>query len=252
MNNSVELLAVKKSIDELEKKVADSVEIAVAVLNGNASRAGDAKKAIDDSVSDVKKALALLNKALAREYYIETPLFDIIKNGKACPVRGYSVTVDDSGKYGIEISDSVEYPTVAGMHRAGILPDGIADRIDLLRREVAYIESGKTAKVFLTGDAENKRDIPSKKVAELIEKEGPVSVNKAKATLQNVLHTLTGGEYKKDVFTPLYKDFAHYIVKRGNEWTERNMVSKGTAGDMVLEYAYMYFNNLREVKYTLG
>ena len=253
MNISVELSAVALSIAEKEQKVSETVAVAVSVLNKSGKdNAGDAKKSVDETLADVKKSLSDLNKSLARKYYLENTLFDIVKSGKTVPIRVYAVEQDENGAYSITLSDDVVYPSLSGLNSAGMLPDGLSDRVDLLRREVAYLDSGKTAKAYLTGDVENKKDVPSKKVAELIKAEGAISVNKTKSTLQTVLHDLTGGEYKREVFSALYKDFARFIVKRGNEWTERNMVSKSVAGDMVLEYAYMYFNDLRDVKYTLG
>ena len=254
MNNSVELSAVVLSIDGQESVLSEKIELAISVLNGkNKGSAGDVKKSVDDAMQDVNKALSVLNKSLARKYYLEHELFDIVKSGKAVQCKVCSVESDDeTGKYSVTLSDDVCYPTLSGLNSAGLLPEGLSDKVDLLRREVAYLKSGKKAKVYLTGDVENKKDVPSKGVAKLIANEGEISVNKTKSTMQVVLHDLTGGEYKKEVFTALYKDFAGYITKRGAEWTERNMVSKGVAGDMVLEYAYMYFNDLRDVKYTLG
>lgn len=253
MNISVELSAVALSIKEDEKKVSDLIKSAKKVLNSKPGKvAGKAKEDVDNALSEVKKALGNLNRLYARKYYLSTPLFDIVKSGKAVPVKVYEVTQDDNGKYDITLSNDMVYPTLSGLGSAGVLPSGTADKVDLLRREVAYLDSGKKAKVYLTGDVENKKDIPSKAVAELIAKEGEISTNKAKSTMAVVLKELTGGEYKKDVFSALFKDFTRFIIKRGNEWTERNMVSKSVAGDMVLEYAYMYFNDLRDVKYTLG
>ena len=255
MNNSVELSAVALSIAEKEKSVNEKLSVAVDVLNGkNVVNAGKAKTSVDVALSELSKAVSDLNKFLARKYYLSATLFDVVKAGKAVPCKAFAVEESDTGKYSVALSDDVCYPSLAGMKSAGVLPEGLTDKVDVLRREVAYLDSDKKARVYLMGDVENKKDVPSKAVAELIEKDGgtSVSVNKAKSTMQVVLHDLTGGEYKKEVFSALYKDFARFIVKRGAEWTERNMVSKGVAGDMVLEYAYMYFNNLREVKYTLG
>ena len=253
MNNSVELTAVMQSITAQEAVVSEKVTVAVSVLNGKELiTAGKAKLSVDSALSEVGTAVNLLNKSLAKKYYLETALFDIVKSGKAVPCKVYEVVEDENGAYSIVLSDGLCYPTLAGMNSAKILPDGVTDKVDLLRREVAYLKSGKKAKVYLTGDVENKKDVPSKAVAKLIADEGEVSVNKAKGTMAVVLRELTGGEYKKEVFTKLYNDFAGYITKRGAEWTERNMVSRGVAADMVLEYAYMYFNDLREVKYTLG
>lgn len=254
MNKSVELSAVVLSIEGQEKVIDEKVSVAVSVLNGREKvTAGKAKLTVEDALSDVRKAIGALNKSIARKYYLEHELFDIVKSGKSVPCKVFEVTEDDeTGKYNVTLSDDVCYPTLSGLTSAGLLSDDLSDKVDLLRREVAYLKSGKKAKVYLTGDVENKKDVPSKAVAQLIEEVGEVSVNKAKSTMQVILRELTGGEYKKEVFTALYKDFAGYITKRGAEWTERNMVSKGVAGDMVLEYAYMYFNDLRDVKYTLG
>ena len=254
MNKSVELSAIEKAINEQETKVNEKVDALEKLLNSkNTGNAGKAHDEVNVCESELKKALSVLNKSIARKYYLSMPLFDIVKAGKACPAKVCTIEQDEKTmKYTVTLSDDTVYPMLSGLNAAGMLPEGVADRVDLLRREVAYLKSEKKAKVYLTGDVENKKDIPSKTVADLIEKEGNISVNKAKSTMQVVLHELTGGEYKKEVFTALYKDFAGFITKRGAEWGERNMVSKAVAGDMVLEYAYMYFNNLREVKYTLG
>ena len=254
MNNPVELKAVDALIMEQESKVSELVSVAEKTLNGKAKDvAVNVKTSIDNALKDVAGAVNALNKSLAKKYYLSNPLFDIVKAGKAVPCKAFEVVTDEENeRVSVSVSDSVCYPTLSGLNGCKLLPEGLSDKVDLLRREVAYLESGKKGKVYLTGDVENKRDVPSKKVSELIAGEGDISVNKAKSTMQVVLHDLTGGEYKREVFTKLYKDFARYITKRGNEWTERNMVSKGVAGDMVLEYAYMYFNDLRDVKYTLG
>lgn len=255
-NNTNELKAVTLSITEQTEKVTTCMDTFVQTLNSKSNgNGGKAREVVNKHESELKQEVDTLNKLLARQYYLSTPLFDIIKSGKACPVKVYTCEQDDNGKYSVKLGDDLVYPTLSGLDKSGLLPEGFTDRVDLLRREVAYLESKKTAKEFLYGDVENKKDIPSKSVAAMIEAEKgdkDISVNKAKSTMQTILHDLTDGEYKKEVFSKLYNDFAKYITKRSAEWGKRNMVARSVAGDMVLEYAYMYFNDLREVKYSLA
>ena len=148
------------------------------------------------------------------------------------------------------MKNTKEYPTLPGMKSAGVISDDIIARVDTVRRVTAFVKSNKTARVFLTGDIENKKDLPGEKVSEMIEKLGDLSKNKSRALLTRLFNDLTGEVYKKEIFPKLYDEFEGYITKRSRIWGERNIVGKSTACDMVLEFAWMYFNGKTEFKYN--
>ena len=204
---------------------------------------------VNEKRGTVGKDLSALNHLLALQYYRKTPLFDIIKNGDKVPARVIDEQVKGN-KYTLTIKKATVYPTLSGMKSAGVIDDEVTARVDTLRRVTAYVKSGNTADVFLTGDKENKKDLPGEKVSDMIEKLGVPSKNKARGLLTRVFHDLTGESYKKEVLPRLYEEFEGYITKRSRKWGERNMVGKSTAGDMVLEFAWMYFNGKTEFKYN--
>lgn len=248
MNVTVELAATERkyneSMSELEKIIADTEK----ALNKKANKAMmEVKLSTDETFKALKTAVNKVNALRARMFYLDNEYMTIITAGKAIPAIEVKAVKNDNNKYTLVTENTTVYPTMQGMK--DILPEGIIDKVDVLRREVAYLESGDT--LFLTGDVENKKDIPNERVAAMIAKEGNISKAKVKSTLAVVLKDLTGDAFKKEVFTALYNDFARYMMKRTGEWGVRGVVGKSTACDMVLEYAYMYFNNLREVKYTL-
>ena len=101
----------------------------------------------------------------------------------------------------------------------------------------------------MTGNPEEKKDIPGKKVAEMLSAVGTPSKNKARGVMTRVFKDLTGDAYKQEVFPKLYNEFENYITKRGKAWGTRTVVGTATANDMALEFAWMYFNGKTEVKY---
>lgn len=250
MNKTVELTAVTMKNDEVVVELFRKVKNLEAILNkAGEDVQGKAKVAVDKAFGEAKKAVKAYNKGLAKQYYLAHDLMDIVKAGKAVPAVELK-TEEEEGVFSVKLDKVSVYPTCGGLDDCKVLPENTVDKIDLLRREVAYLKAGKN-NIFLTGDVENKRDIPSAKVAEMIQAEGDISKNKVKVTLAIVLHEITGGEFKKAVFTNLFNDFCEYMTKRTGEWGERAMVSRSTACDLVLEYAYLYFNDMREVKWTL-
>lgn len=232
------------NIEQAEKTLAGDVRALEKLLN----TATLPVKVKEKRVAVGKDATAL-NKLLAMEYYRKTPLFDIVKNGESVP----AVVIDETesgGKITLSIKKTKVYPTLSGMKEAGVLADEVLTRVDVLRRFTAFVKSGNTATVFLTGDTENKKDCPTEKAVAMIEKLGTPSKNKARALLTQVFSDLTGEKYKKEVLPKLYEEFETYITRRSRKWSERNMVSKNTAGDMALEFAWMYFNGKTAFKYT--
>lgn len=197
----------------------------------------------------VGKDTRKVNDLLAYRYYINTPLFDIIKNGDKVPAAVIETT-ENNGVYKVTVKHTTVYPTLAGMKDAGVIDDDIFTRVDALRRVSAFVKSKNTATVFLTGDTANKKDCPTEKVKTLIDGMGDLSKNKARGLMTKVFRDLTGEAYKKEIFPRLYDEFEGYICKRSRKWGERNMVSKNTAGDMVLEFAWMYFTGKTEFKYN--
>ena len=196
----------------------------------------------------VNKDLSVLNRMKATEYYKKTPLFDIIKNADNVP--GYVIEEQENdGKYTLKLVACTVYPTLSGMKSAGVITDDTMNRVDALRRVVAYIKSGKTAGEYLTGNTTEKKDVPTARTTEIIENMGDISMNKARSLMKVVLHDLTGGEFKKEVMPVLYKEFESYITKRGKKWNERVIVGKATANDMILEFANMFFTGKTTFKY---
>ena len=250
MNKTVELTAVTMKNDDVAVELFRKVKNLEAVLNkAGEDVQGKAKVAVDNAFSEAKKAVKAYNKGLAKQYYLAHDLMDIVKAGKAVPAVELK-TEEEEGVFSVKLDKVSVYPTCGGLDDCKVLPENTVDKIDLLRREVAYLKAGKNT-LFLTGDVNEKKDVPSAKVAEMIQAEGDISKNKVKVTLAIVLHEITGGEFKKAVFTNLFNDFCEYMTKRTGEWGERAMVSRSTACDLVLEYAYLYFNDMREVKWTL-
>lgn len=251
MKKTVEIIAIENSMKEVYTELTERVAALEKVMN-KAARVAQfkAKTAVDNAFSDCKKVLNKYNTLTAKKYYLENDLMTIVKAGKNVPAKELKTEQNENGAFTVKLDDVTVYPTCRDMVKVGALDDGIIDKIDVLRREVAYLATG--AKVFLTGDVENKKDIPNETVAGIIAGDGKVSMNRAKETMAVVLHDITGGEYKKNVFSALYKDFAGYMVKRTGEWGERAMVSRAVACDLVLEYAYLYFNDMREIKYIVG
>lgn len=196
----------------------------------------------------VNKDLTELNKLLALQYYKKTTLFDIIKNGDKVPAKVIDETVDGT-TYKLELKNTTVYPTLAGMKNAGLIDSEVLARVDALRRVAGYIKSGCTAETYLTGNKEEKKDIPSKETTEIIETMGTISKNKARATMTRVFKDLTGEAYKKEVLPKLYDEFETYITKRSAKWGNRSIVGKATACDMVLEFAWMYFNGKTTFQY---
>lgn len=232
------------NIEQAEKTLAGDVKALEKLLN----TATLPVKVKEKRVTVGKDATAL-NKLLSIEYYRKTPLFDIVKNGESVP----AVVIDENesgGKITLSIKKTKVYPTLSGMKEAGVISDEVLTRVDVLRRFTAFVKSGNTATVFLTGDTENKKDCPTEKAVAMIEKIGTPSKNKARALLTQVFSDLTGEKYKKEVLPKLYEEFETYITRRSRKWSERNMVSKNTAGDMALEFAWMYFNGKTAFKYT--
>lgn len=250
MNVPVEIAACDRALNEKVETLRIVMTETEKVLNRSEKKiAMNVKNSTDEQFKKLKSAVKDVNYYQARMYYLSYSHMDVITAGKAIPAIEVNAVQNDNGKYSLKIEYITVYPTMQGMK--DVLPDGIMDKIDVLRREIAYLESGNN--VFLTGDVENKKDVPSKDVADMLAGviEKGISKSAVKHTMADVLRILTGDAFKKDVFTALYNDFARYMMKRTGEWGVRGVVSKSTACDMVLEYAYMYFNNMREVKYTL-
>lgn len=201
----------------------------------------------------VRKDLSALNSALAVKYYRSMPLFDIVRAGEnSVPAVAVTETEKD-GKYTVKTEDVKVKPTLSGMKSAGVIGEEEVNRVDLLRRMVAYVKSGCTAPEYLTGkiDGDEKKDVPNKKVAEMIAAVGTPSKNKARGIMTQVFRDLTGNAYKKEVFPKLYEEFEGYITRRGKEWGTRAIVGTATANDMALEFANMYFNNKTAMKYIV-
>ena len=233
-----------ENIEQAEKTLSGDVKALEKILNTATLPAK-----VKEKRTAVAKDAGVLNKLLATEYYRKTPLFDIVKNGESVP----AVMIEESesnGKIALSIKKVKVYPTLSGMKDAGVMSEEVLNRGDVLRRVSAFVKSGNTARVFLAGDVENKKDCPNEKVSAMIESMGTPSKNKARALLTQVFADLTGEKYKKEVLPRLYEEFETYITRRSRKWSERNMVSKNTAGDMVLEFAWMYFNGKTAFKYT--
>lgn len=196
----------------------------------------------------VRKDVLAVNGALAVKYYRSMSLFDIVKAGEKVPAVAV-IETEKSGKYTVKIENITVKPTLSGMKSAGIIGDEEVARVDVLRRLVAYVKSGNTASEYLTGNPEEKKDIPGKKVAEMLSAVGTPSKNKARGVMTRVFKDLTGDAYKQEVFPKLYNEFENYITKRGKAWGTRTVVGTATANDMALEFAWMYFNGKTEVKY---
>lgn len=196
----------------------------------------------------VRKDSAVLNSALALKYYRSLSLFDIVKAGEKVPAVAV-VENEKDGKYTVKIENITVKPTLSGMKSAGIIGEEEVARVDVLRRVVAYVKSGNTATVYLTGNPDEKKDVPGKKVADMLSAVGTPSKNKARGIMTRVFKDLTGDAYKQEVFPKLYNEFENYITKRGKAWGTRSVVGTATANDMALEFAWMYFNGKTEVKY---
>jgi len=200
-------------------------------------------KAMESTTGKDKKKV---NDMLALQYYKKTPLFDIVKAGAVVPAVAIETT-ETGEKVSMKVVNTTEKPTLQGMKNAGIVDDELIARVDTLRRVAGFVKTG--ADVFLTGDTENKKDCPTEKVSAMIAEMGTLSKNKARALMTKVFRDLTGEGYKKEVFPKLYEEFEGYIIKRSREWGKRTIVGKSTACDMVMEFAWMYFNGQTAFKY---
>lgn len=196
----------------------------------------------------VRKDVLAVNGALAVKYYRSLSLFDIVKAGERVPAVAV-VESEKDGKYTVKIENITVKPTLSGMKSAGVIGEEEVARVDVLRRVVAYVKSGNTATVYLTGNPDEKKDVPGKKVADMLSAVGTPSKNKARGIMTRVFKDLTGDAYKQEVFPKLYNEFENYITKRGKAWGTRSVVGTATANDMALEFAWMYFNGKTEVKY---
>lgn len=241
-----------ENIEQAKKTAFGDMKALETLLNTpaeNGDRFGILNARVNEKRATLHKDLRVLNDMVSAQYYRKTPLFDIVKAGENVPA--YIVEEDEKGgKYTLKLKAVKVYPTLPGMKSAGVVSEEIVNRVDVVRRVSAFVKSGNTARVYLTGDAENKKDCPNEKVAKMIDDIGEPSKNKARAILTRVFKDLTGNEYKKEVFPKLYDEFESYITKRSRKWSERNMVGKATACDMVLEFAWMYFNGMTAFKYT--
>lgn len=241
-----------ENIEQAKKTLSGDLSTLEKLLNtpaGAGEKFATLSARVNEKRGTVAKDLSALNHLLALQYYRKTPLFDIVRAGENVP----AVVIDETekaGKYTLKLKNTKVYPTLSGMKSAGVIDDEVLARVDTIRRVSAFVKSGNTARVYLTGDTENKKDCPSEKVSAMIESMGTPSKNKARALLTRVFSDLTGEKYKKEVFPKLYDEFETYITKRARKWSERNMVSKATACDMVMEFAWMYFNGMTAFKYT--
>ena len=237
------------NIEQAEKTLRGDLSALLTLLNTPAvdgDKFASLSARVNEKRGTVAKDLSALNHLLALQYYKKTPLFDIIKNGDSVPARVIDEQVKGN-KYTLTVKKVTVYPTLSGMKSAGVIDDDVVVRVDTLRRLSAFVKSGNTATVFLTGDKDN---LPGEKVSAMIESIGAPSKNKVRALMTRVFHDLTGEAYKKEVLPRLYEEFEGYITKRSRKWGERNMVGKSTACDMVLEFAWMYFNGKTEFKYN--
>lgn len=200
----------------------------------------------------VRKDVLAVNGALAVKYYRSLSLFDIVKAGEKVPAVAV-VESEKDGKYTVKIENITVKPTLSGMKSAGVIGEEEVARVDVLRRVVAFVKSGNTATEYLTGkvDGDEKKDVPGKKVADMISAIGTPSKNKARGLLARVFSDLTGGKYNKEVFPKLYEEFENYITRRGKVWGTRSIVGTATANDMALEFANMYFNGQTSFKYIV-
>lgn len=251
MNTTEKKSSLNENIKQANETLKGNVKALVELLNAPASE-GDKYNMMQTRIESkrvtVNKCLNELNKLIALQYYKKTDMFDIIKNGDKVPAKILNETVDGT-TYKIEVKNTTVYPTLSGMKNAGIIDSEVLARVDALRRIAAYVKSGCTASEYLTGDKENKKDIPSKETTAIIENMGDISKNKARSIMTRVFKDLTGETYKKDVLPKLYDEFEGYITKRSTKWGNRAIVGKATACDMVLEFAWMYFNNKTAFKY---
>ena len=240
-----------ENIEQAKKTLAGDVKALENLLNTPAD-AGDRFATLDARIkakrATVAKDTTAVNTMLAMQYYRKTPLFDIVKAGDNVPAVMVEET-EKAGRYTLKVKATKAYPTLPGMKGAGVIDADVIARIDALRRVSAFVKSENKATVYLTGDIENKKDCPTDKVVEIIESIGTPSKNKARALMTRVFKDLTGDAYKKNIFPKLYDEFEGYITKRSAKWSERNMVGKATACDMVLEFAWMYFNGKTAFQY---
>ena len=242
-------VSLDDNIKQFRATLAGDVKKLSALLNENMTgKYSMIETRIRSARETVRKDLSALNSALSTKYYRSLPLFDIVKAGEQVPAVSVTETEKD-GKYFVKVENIKVKPALSGMKSAGVIGEEEVARVDVLRRVVAYVKSGNTASVYLTGNVEEKKDVPGKKVAEMIESIGIPSKNKARGIMARVFKDLTGGIYNKDVFPKLYEEFENYITRRGKAWGTRTIMGTATVNDMALEFAWMYFNGQTAVKY---
>lgn len=247
---NIRTASISENVNEARENLSKDIKKAINTLNHVAreKRHISAQK-VSDALSIVKKDASALNELLALEYYKNHTVVDIVKAGKAVPaVVTLTETDKETNTVTVKADDVTVYPTLSGMVSAGLLTKDVLDTVDMLRRVVASLKGDALA---LTGDIENKKDVPSKAVAGLIEKQGELSETKARAIMAQAVKEVTGGAFTKAIFPKVYKDFAEQITRRGKEWGERTHIGKATANDLILEYLYMSLNGKTAFQFVI-
>ena len=247
-----EMDTMKKSLienlsDAKKEMEKNRVKVANVMNHGAREKRGIASRKITEAIEVLNKSISAVNTLSALDYYKDNTLVDILKAGQAVPAFRSEVT-EEEGVFIVSVVEEKVYPTMAGLVSAGLIKKDTMDTVDLLRRVSAALKGDTLA---LTGDIENKKDIPSKSVASLIEAQGELSITKATKIMSIALKELTGGAFKKDVFPKVYKDFAEQVTKRGKEWGTRTHIGKATANDMILEYVHMGLTGKNSFRFTI-
>lgn len=237
-NNST----IKATSSNVSKFTAD-LESSVAVLNKFIASNGGKKKVSEllkdnkSKLATVHKNLRALNELLATEYYEATPALEVIKVASVpCKVLRF-----DKANSVYSIADEHTYPTVNGMKK--FLPEGIIDRLDVLRRCGAYLamEGMEKRELALYGMKVNDKEvnIPTEAVKSILPKPEEISKSAVKNMLTRAIVELTKGDAEPLVTSALLKDFSAFCVKRTGEWGVRTLAAQEHVGDVVLEYAHM-------------
>lgn len=251
MMNNVWKKSISENKEQAMENLKNSIRDAVNVMNHTAKeKRGIASRKVGDAIAHVKTYTNDVNVFKAMEYYNAHTLTDIIKAGRAVPQIEVKVE-ENEGVFSVKTEEVEVYPTLTAMVKAGVIAQDVIDTVDVLRRMIAYVETGDA--LALTGDKENKKDLPNKNVASLINgiELEKITATRARSVMRVALNELTDGKFDKDVFPKVYKDFASGMIKKGKEWGTRTMVGKSTANDYILEYMHMSLNGMTCFKFVI-
>jgi len=237
----------EQAMENLEKAMKEAVNVMNHIAH---EKRGTASKKVSDAMAHVKAYTNDVNTFKAMEYYNANTLTDVVKAGRAVPQVSVKVEETD-GVFSIVKEDVTVYPTLTAMVKANLIDKDVVDTVDVLRRMIAYTETGD--ETALTGDVANKKDMPNKNVSAILDNisRDKITVTKARAVMRMALKELTNGAFNKDVFPKVYKDFAQGMIKKGSEWGIRTMVGKATANDYILEYLHMSLNGKTAFQFVI-